>query len=187
MTGDGGPIRAYVVSPRGAGDEPLPTILDVHGGPLGAWGPLPPLEAILLAARGYRVVLPNPRGSYDQGAAWVRAAARRLGRRRRRRLPRRARRAGGARPGRSRPARRASASATAASSPTGSSARATASAPRSPRTASRTRCRPGPTPTAGPTTASSAELGDAVSADGVARAVAAVAAAARRQRSARRS
>ncbi len=72
VAGDGGPIRAYLVSPPGAGDEPLPTILDVHGGPLGAWGPLPPLEAILLAARGYRVVLPNPRGSYDQGAAWVR-------------------------------------------------------------------------------------------------------------------
>ena len=72
VPGDGGPIRAYLVSPPGAGDEPLPTILDVHGGPLGAWGPLPPLEAILLAARGYRVVLPNPRGSYDQGAAWVR-------------------------------------------------------------------------------------------------------------------
>ncbi len=72
VPGDGGPIRAYVVSPPDAGDEPLPTILDVHGGPLGAWGPLPPLEAILLAQRGYRVVLPNPRGSYDQGAAWVR-------------------------------------------------------------------------------------------------------------------
>lgn len=72
VPGDGGPIRAYLVSPAGAGDEPLPTILAVHGGPLGAWGPLPSLEAILLAARGYRVVLPNPRGSYDQGAAWVR-------------------------------------------------------------------------------------------------------------------
>jgi dipeptidyl aminopeptidase/acylaminoacyl peptidase len=34
---------------------------------------LPPLEALLLAGAGYRVVLPNIRGSYDRGAAWVRA------------------------------------------------------------------------------------------------------------------
>jgi dipeptidyl aminopeptidase/acylaminoacyl peptidase len=73
LEGPGGPIRTYVVSPRGAGDEPRATILDVHGGPLGAWGPLPPLEALLLAERGYRVVLPNIRGSYDRGREWVRA------------------------------------------------------------------------------------------------------------------
>jgi dipeptidyl aminopeptidase/acylaminoacyl peptidase len=73
LEGPGGPVRTFLVSPPGAARSPLPTILDVHGGPLGAWGPLPPLEALLLAARGYRVALPNPRGSYDRGAAWVRA------------------------------------------------------------------------------------------------------------------
>jgi dipeptidyl aminopeptidase/acylaminoacyl peptidase len=73
LHGPGGPVTTFLVSPPGARRAPLPTILDVHGGPLGAWGPLPPLEALLLAARGYRVALPNPRGSYDRGAAWVRA------------------------------------------------------------------------------------------------------------------
>jgi dipeptidyl aminopeptidase/acylaminoacyl peptidase len=72
LDGPGGPVRTFLVSPPGAPRAPLPTILDVHGGPLGAWGPLPPLEAVLLAARGYRVALPNPRGSYDRGAGWVR-------------------------------------------------------------------------------------------------------------------
>ncbi|HUY60361.1 MAG TPA: prolyl oligopeptidase family serine peptidase, partial [Candidatus Dormibacteraeota bacterium] len=69
--GAGGPVAAMVVSPPGAGSRALPTILDIHGGPLGAWGPAPPLEAFLLAGRGYRVLLPNPRGSAGYGRAWT--------------------------------------------------------------------------------------------------------------------
>jgi dipeptidyl aminopeptidase/acylaminoacyl peptidase len=70
--GPGGPIETWIVSPLGAPDRPLPTIVDVHGGPLGSWNPAPPLEAVLLTARGYRVVLPNIRGSASYGGDWIR-------------------------------------------------------------------------------------------------------------------
>jgi dipeptidyl aminopeptidase/acylaminoacyl peptidase len=70
--GPGGPIETWIVSPHGAPDRPLPTIVDVHGGPLGSWNPAPPVEAGLLTARGYRVVLPNIRGSASYGADWIR-------------------------------------------------------------------------------------------------------------------
>jgi dipeptidyl aminopeptidase/acylaminoacyl peptidase len=66
------PIETWVVSPAGAGDGPLPTIVNVHGGPLGAWSPAPSIENVLLAAHGYRVVLPNIRGSAAYGRAWIR-------------------------------------------------------------------------------------------------------------------
>ncbi|MEA2608464.1 MAG: hypothetical protein QOJ75_707 [Chloroflexota bacterium] len=70
--GAGGPIETWVASPAGAGDDPLPTIVDVHGGPLGAWAPAPHVEVALLVARGYRVILPNIRGSASYGRAWIR-------------------------------------------------------------------------------------------------------------------
>jgi dipeptidyl aminopeptidase/acylaminoacyl peptidase len=70
--GSGGPIETWVASPPGAGDAALPTIVDVHGGPLGAWAPAPHVEVALLVARGYRVVLPNIRGSASYGRAWIR-------------------------------------------------------------------------------------------------------------------
>ena len=70
--GEGGPIETWIASPSGAGDAPLPTIVDVHGGPLGAWAPAPHMEVALLVARGYRVVLPNIRGSATYGRDWIR-------------------------------------------------------------------------------------------------------------------
>ena len=70
--GDGGPIETWIASPPDAGDRPLPTVVDVHGGPLGAWAPAPGLEVQLLVARGYRVVLPNVRGSASYGRDWIR-------------------------------------------------------------------------------------------------------------------
>lgn len=70
--GPGGPVETWIASPAGAsGDEALPTVVDVHGGPLGAWSPAPSLEVILLCARGYRVVLPNIRGSASYGSEWI--------------------------------------------------------------------------------------------------------------------
>jgi dipeptidyl aminopeptidase/acylaminoacyl peptidase len=69
--GPGGPIETWIASPADAGDEPLPTVVDVHGGPLGAWSPGPSLEVVLLCGRGYRVVLPNIRGSCSYGADWI--------------------------------------------------------------------------------------------------------------------
>jgi dipeptidyl aminopeptidase/acylaminoacyl peptidase len=70
--GTGGPIETWIASPPGSGDQPLPTVVDVHGGPLGAWAPAPHIEVFLLVARGYRVVLPNIRGSTSYGRDWIR-------------------------------------------------------------------------------------------------------------------
>ena len=70
--GEGGPIETWIVSPAGAGDRPLPAVVNVHGGPLGAWSPAPAIENVLLASRGYRVILPNVRGSAAYGRAWIR-------------------------------------------------------------------------------------------------------------------
>jgi dipeptidyl aminopeptidase/acylaminoacyl peptidase len=69
--GPGGPVETWIASPAGAGDGPLPTVVDVHGGPLGAWSPAPSLEVALLCARGFRVVLPNIRGSTSYGREWI--------------------------------------------------------------------------------------------------------------------
>ncbi len=69
--GAGGPIETWVVSPAGAGEAALPAIVNVHGGPLGAWSPAPSTESVLLAAHGYRVILPNIRGSAGYGRAWI--------------------------------------------------------------------------------------------------------------------
>jgi dipeptidyl aminopeptidase/acylaminoacyl peptidase len=71
VPGAGGPIETWIVSPAGALDEPLPTVVNIHGGPLGAWSPAPSLENVLLASRGYRVILPNIRGGAGYGAAWI--------------------------------------------------------------------------------------------------------------------
>ena len=70
--GPGGAIETWIASPPGSGDEALPTVVDVHGGPLGAWAPAPSIEVLLLCARGYRVVLPNIRGSAGYGGEWIR-------------------------------------------------------------------------------------------------------------------
>jgi dipeptidyl aminopeptidase/acylaminoacyl peptidase len=70
--GPGGPIETWIASPPDAGDAALPTIVDVHGGPLGAWAPTPNVETMLLTAHGYRVVLPNIRGSASYGRDWIR-------------------------------------------------------------------------------------------------------------------
>jgi dipeptidyl aminopeptidase/acylaminoacyl peptidase len=72
VPGPAGPIETWVASPPDAGDGPLPTIVDVHGGPLGCWAPAPPVEVIILTGAGYRVVLPNIRGSTGYGASWIR-------------------------------------------------------------------------------------------------------------------
>jgi dipeptidyl aminopeptidase/acylaminoacyl peptidase len=72
LSGPAGPIHAWLASPAGAGRRRLPTILHVHGGPTGAWGPGGTLDAIALCAAGFRVVMPNIRGSATFGAGWVR-------------------------------------------------------------------------------------------------------------------
>ena len=71
VVGPGGPIETWVASPPDAGDAPLPTIVDIHGGPLGCWAPAPGVEVMLLTGAGYRVALPNIRGSAGYGAGWI--------------------------------------------------------------------------------------------------------------------
>ncbi len=73
VPGPGGSIETWIASPADSGDEPLPTIVDVHGGPLGCWAPAPHIEVIMLTGAGYRVVLPNIRGSAGHGREWIRA------------------------------------------------------------------------------------------------------------------
>ena len=72
VPGPAGPLETWIASPPGAGDTALPTVVDVHGGPLGAWAPAPHIEVILLVAAGYRVILPNIRGSATYGRDWIR-------------------------------------------------------------------------------------------------------------------
>ncbi|MFI6527550.1 S9 family peptidase [Streptomyces uncialis] len=70
--GPAGPVTVHLLHPPGAdAAAPLPTVISLHGGPTGQWGTLPNIEALLLASAGYRVALPNPRGSTDRGSAWV--------------------------------------------------------------------------------------------------------------------
>ncbi len=71
IPGPGGVIETWIASPPRAADKALPTVVDMHGGPLGAWAPAPHIEVFLLVARGYRVVLPNIRGSATYGRGWI--------------------------------------------------------------------------------------------------------------------
>ena len=72
VPGAGGEIDTWIASPTGAVDGALPTVVDVHGGPLGAWTDAPHIEVVLLCAAGYRVLLPNIRGSTSYGRDWIR-------------------------------------------------------------------------------------------------------------------
>jgi dipeptidyl aminopeptidase/acylaminoacyl peptidase len=66
-----GTIQAWLVSPRGAAHRPMPTLLDIHGGPTGSWSPGASLDLVALTDAGYRVVRPNIRGSAGFGRDWV--------------------------------------------------------------------------------------------------------------------
>ncbi|HUF07179.1 MAG TPA: prolyl oligopeptidase family serine peptidase [Candidatus Binatia bacterium] len=73
LEGPGGPIHAWLASPPDAGRRRLPTVLHVHGGPTGAWAPGGTLDAMAMCAAGYRVLMPNIRGSTTFGGPWVQA------------------------------------------------------------------------------------------------------------------
>lgn len=79
IDGPAGPIQTWLVSPARVGARPLPTIVAVHGGPTGCWAPGGTMDSTMLTAHGYRVVLPNIRGSDTHGAAWIRALGGRWG------------------------------------------------------------------------------------------------------------
>lgn len=71
---DGTPIDGFLVVPAGGGaGERLPTILDLHGGPVSQFTTAFAFDWQLYAARGYAVVGANPRGSSGYGRAFSRA------------------------------------------------------------------------------------------------------------------
>jgi dipeptidyl aminopeptidase/acylaminoacyl peptidase len=71
---DGTEIEGVLCTPPGAG--PFPLVLNVHGGPIGAyqrsWSMREPAVP-LLVSRGYAVLLPNPRGSSGRGQEFAAA------------------------------------------------------------------------------------------------------------------
>ena len=77
--GPGGAIQYWLASPEDAGTEPMPTVLVIHGGPTGSAGPGGTLDSTMLTAHGYRVVMPNIRGSAGFGSAWIAALGGRWG------------------------------------------------------------------------------------------------------------
>lgn len=74
VAGPAGPIRVNVISPRDA-SGPQPTVLSIIGGPGASWGTVPWLPDLVLAAHGYRVLCPDPRGSGSYGREWLQAIA----------------------------------------------------------------------------------------------------------------
>src|SRR5439155_20412099 len=69
LPGPAGPIQAWIYGPGTVAKPPV--IIDIHGGPTGAWGPGTSLDLLALTDAGYRVVRPNIRGSAGFGAAWA--------------------------------------------------------------------------------------------------------------------
>jgi dipeptidyl aminopeptidase/acylaminoacyl peptidase len=70
---DGTPLRAWLALPEGASaDSPAPLLLWIHGGPLGSWNAWTwrwnPWTA---TARGYAVLLPDPRLSTGYGQEFI--------------------------------------------------------------------------------------------------------------------
>src|SRR5437868_1803033 len=71
---DGWTIEGWLLLPRGFDPaKRWPLVLEVHGGPHGAYGYSFFHEFQVLAGRGYAVLYLNPRGSHAYGDAFVRA------------------------------------------------------------------------------------------------------------------
>lgn len=71
---DGTAMETFVVFPPGYKKrKAYPGILHIHGGPQGQWDYSFDYESQLLAAEGYVVVMPNPRGSTGYGQAFAEA------------------------------------------------------------------------------------------------------------------
>ena len=65
---DGQEVQGWVLYPPGfREDGHYPLILEIHGGPFTAYGPVFSAELQLMAAAGYVVVYTNPRGSTSYG------------------------------------------------------------------------------------------------------------------------
>jgi len=67
---DGTQIEGWIMLPR-VGKAPYPLILNIHGGPHGAYGSHFDFEFQWLAANGYAVLYANPRGSTGYGEKFL--------------------------------------------------------------------------------------------------------------------
>ncbi len=77
---DGTEVQAFVTKPPGfVPGKRYPTILHIHGGPVGQFGWGFDFKPQFFAANGYVVVEPNPRGSTGRGEDFVRAIYRTWG------------------------------------------------------------------------------------------------------------
>ncbi|MDP9245532.1 MAG: S9 family peptidase [Chloroflexota bacterium] len=71
---DGWAIEGWLLRPRGFdASKQWPLVLEIHGGPHGAYGHSFFHEFQVLAGRGYAVLYTNPRGSHAYGDTFVRA------------------------------------------------------------------------------------------------------------------
>jgi dipeptidyl aminopeptidase/acylaminoacyl peptidase len=71
---DGWSIEGWLLKPRGFdAAKKWPLVLEIHGGPHGAYGHSFFHEFQVLAGRGYAVLYANPRGSHAYGDRFVRA------------------------------------------------------------------------------------------------------------------
>jgi dipeptidyl aminopeptidase/acylaminoacyl peptidase len=70
---DGTEIHGFVVHPPDAPAGRLPAVLRIHGGPVGQFDNSFSFEWQLLAAKGYLVVVANPRGSSGRGEGFQKA------------------------------------------------------------------------------------------------------------------
>lgn len=69
---DGQRIQGWLVLPPGEDHaQPMPLILEIHGGPAATYGPHFSAEVQLYAAAGYAVLYCNPRGSTSYGEAFA--------------------------------------------------------------------------------------------------------------------
>jgi dipeptidyl aminopeptidase/acylaminoacyl peptidase len=69
---DGGSVPSWILlPPTWQPGRPVPTILEIHGGPYGSYGPHFSTDYQLYAAAGYAVLYTNPRGSTGYGQAFA--------------------------------------------------------------------------------------------------------------------
>jgi dipeptidyl aminopeptidase/acylaminoacyl peptidase len=69
---DGAPVEGWFLRPAGA-DEPLPTLLNIHGGPHAGWGAQFNFDNLMFTGAGYGVLLVNQRASTGYGDAFATA------------------------------------------------------------------------------------------------------------------
>ncbi len=78
-TSDGMKIQGLLYLPPGTQNGKVPLIIDVHGGPLGAWEDRYEEWTGFLIGHGWAILRPNPRGSSGYGTAFAAANKNDLG------------------------------------------------------------------------------------------------------------